>query len=108
MASLRDLGYKIMSLTCNNDTLKSELCTNLNFSLIDLNKLFYGRLSLTPSQLSMVASTLSVSLDSLINYKNEDSYKDFVHCMSPFSTQDNCNEILDIIDSYIDIKEAVQ
>lgn len=108
MASLRDLGYKIMSLTCNNDTLKSELCTNLNFSLIDLNKLFYGRLSLTPSQLSMVASTLSVSLNSLINYKNEDSYKDFVHCMSPFSTQDNCNEILDIIDSYIDIKEAVQ
>ena len=107
MATLRDLGYRIMSLTKNDSTLKSELCSNLNFSLLDLERLFYGRLSLTPMQIKTISSTLSVSADDLVNYKNTDSYKNCVHCMSSFSSQDNCNEVLDIIDSYIDIKEAV-
>lgn len=107
MASLRDLGYKIMSLTKNNDALKAELCAKLNFSSVDLNRLLYGKLSLTPVQINTLASTLSVKAGDLINYKNDDSYKNFVHCMSSFSSQEHCAEVLDIIDSYIDIKEAV-
>ena len=107
MASLRDLGYRIMTLSKNNEALISELCSKLNFSRLDLNRLFYGKLSLTPLQIKTVASTLSVSVEDLINYKNQDSYKDIVHCMSSFSSQENCNEVLDIIDSYVDIKEAL-
>ena len=107
MASLRDLGYKIMSLVNNKDTLKKQLCMKLNFSSTDLNRLLFGRLSVTPVQLTTIAETLSVPVEELINYKNNDSYKNVVHCMSSFSTQEHCNEVLDIIDSYIDIKEAV-
>ena len=107
MANLRDLGYRIMTLINNDSTLKARLCSNLNFSSLDLERLFYGRLALTPIQIRNIASTLSVSTEDLINYKNTDSYKNYVHCMSAFSSQDNCNEVLDIIDSYIDIKEAV-
>ena len=107
MASLRDLGYKIMSLVNDNDSLKRELCSKLNFSSVDLNKLLFGRLSVTPVQLTTIANTLSVPVDELISYKNSDSYAKAVHCMSSFSTQEHCNEVLDIIDSYIDIKEAV-
>lgn len=76
-----------MSLVNDNDSLKSELCSKLNFSSVDLNKLLFGRLSVTPVQLTTIANT--------------------VHCMSSFSTKEHCNEVLDIIDSYIDIKEAV-
>lgn len=107
MASLRDLGYKIMSLVNDNDSLKSELCSKLNFSSVDLNKLLFGRLSVTPVQLTTIANTLSVPVEELINYKNSDSYANAVHCMSSFSSQEHCNEVLDIIDSYIDIKEVV-
>ena len=70
MASLRDLGYKIMSLVNDNDSLKRELCSKLNFSSVDLNKLFFGRLSVTPVQLTTIANTLSVPVEELINYKN--------------------------------------
>lgn len=76
-----------MSLVNDNDSLKSELCSKLNFSSVDLNKLLFGRLSVTPVQLTTIANT--------------------VHCMSSFSTKEHCNEVLDIIDSYIDIKEVV-
>jgi len=107
VASLRDLGYKIMSLVNNKDSLKDKLCMKLNFSSTDLNRLLFGRLSVTPVQLTTIAETLSVPVEELINYKNNDSYKNVVHCMSSFSTQEHCNEVLDIIDSYIDIKEAV-
>lgn len=107
MASLRDLGYKIMSLIENNENLKTELCSKLNFNKTDLNRLLFGKLSVTPIQLTTIATTLSVPVEELINYKNNDSYKDIVHCMSPFSSQKNCNEVLDIIDSYIDVKEAI-
>ena len=107
MASLRDLGYKIMSLVNDNDNLKNELCSKLNFSSEDFNRLLYGRLSVTPIQIATIANTLSVPVEELINYKNNDSYKNVVHCMSSFSSQEHCNEVLDIIDSYIDIKEAV-
>jgi len=107
MASLRDLGYKIMSLVNDNDSLKNELCSKLNFSSVDLNRLLFGRLSVTPVQLKTIANTLSVPVEELINYKNNDSYANAVHCMSSFSSQEHCNEVLDIIDSYIDIKEAV-
>lgn len=107
MASLRDLGYKIMSIIDNNESLKTELCNKLCFNSTDLNRLMFGRLSVTPIQLTTIANTLSIPIEELINYKNNDSYKNVVHCMSSFSSQDNCNEVLDIIDSYIDIKEAV-
>lgn len=107
MASLRDLGYKIMSLVNDNDSLKTEVCSKLNFSSEDLTRLFFGRLSVIPVQLTTIANTLAVPVEELINYKNTDSYAKAVHCMSSFSTQDHCNEVLDIIDSYIDIKEAV-
>lgn len=107
MASLRDLGYKILSLVNDNDSLKSELCSKQNFSSVDLNRLLFGRLSVTPVQLTTIANTLSVPVEELIKYRNTDSYANAVHCMSSFSTQEHCNEALDIIDSYIDIKEAV-
>ena len=79
MSSLRDLGYRIMSLVNDNDSLKSELCSKLNFSSVDFNRLLFGRLSITPIQLTTIAQTLSVSVEELVNYKNYDSYENIVH-----------------------------
>lgn len=108
MSTLRNLGYKISSLLSGNSFKEQELCAKLNFSSPDLQRLKYGRLSLNPLQISTVASVLSVKTEDLINYKNADSYKNMVHCMSTFSSQEHCDEILDLIDAYIDVKEAVE
>ena len=40
--------------------------------------------------------------------KNNDAYSKMVHCMSNFEKNENCDEILDIIDTYIDFKEAYE
>ena len=106
MANLRNLGYKVRSLLNSNPAKKDVLRERLNFSENDLTRLEFGRLSLTPAQIKTTASVFSIEPKELVNYKNSDSYKDMIHCMSSFSSQEHCNEILDIIDSYIDIKEA--
>lgn len=106
MATLRNLGYIISSRLAKNTAKEDELCEKLNFSSSDLMRLKCGRLSLTPAQITAVANTLSIKTADLVNYKNTDSYKGMVHCMSAFSSQEHCDEILDLIDTYIDLKEA--
>ena len=107
MARLRDLGYKIGLLVKNEPSKENELLNVLLLSKKDLNRLIFGRLALSPLQIKKIAAIFSVTPESLVLDKNEDSYRDMVHCMSAFSSQKNCEEILDIIDSYIDIKESL-
>lgn len=106
MASLRDFGYKVHTLLNDNPSKKADLCRRLNFSNNDLARLTCGRLAVTPNQVKTIADVFSQNPIDLFTYENKDSYSSMVHCMSAFSSQKNCDEILDIIDSYIDIKEA--
>lgn len=106
MANLRNLGYKVHSLLTSDPAKRGVLRERLNFSENDIARLEFGRLSLTPAQIKTTASVFSIEPEELVNYRNSDLYKDMIHCMSSFSSQEHCEEILDIIDSYIDIKEA--
>lgn len=104
MATLRDLGYRI-SLSVNEKN-RNELLNRLEFSEIDLKKLEQGRLSLSPRQLDVVSEVLDVSKEELLKYKDTTCYHNSIHCMSHFTNQENCDKILDIIDSYIDLRES--
>ena len=106
MASLRDFGYKVHTLLSEYPSKKDELSKKLNFSNNDLARLTCGRLAVTPNQVEIIADVFSTSPIDLLSYENKDSFSSMVHCTKAFSSQKNCNEILDIIDSYIDIKEA--
>ena len=106
MASLRDFGYKVYTLLNDNPSRKDELCKQLNFSDTDLKRLTCGRLAVTPNQVKTIAAIFKQDPEDLLTYENNDSYSAMVNCISSFSSQKNCNEVLDLIDSYIDIKEA--
>lgn len=106
MANLRNLGYKVHSLLTSDPAKRGVLQERLNFSENDIARLEFGCLSLTPAQIKTTASVFSIEPEELVNYRNSDLYKDMIHCMGSFSSQEHCDEILDIIDSYIDIKKA--
>lgn len=108
MSNFRNIGYKIFLLAKNSDNGKEKLCEALNFSNNDYNKLITGRLSITPMEIKKVAELFSVNPMDILNYKNNDAYAEMVHCMSDFKYKENCDEILDIIDTYIDFAEAVE
>lgn len=108
MSNLRNIGYKIFLLANKAEDGKENICNSLNFSENDYNRLVTGRLSITPMQIKNIAELFSVDPIEILNYKNNDAYSKMVHCMSNFEKNENCDEILDIIDTYIDFVEAAQ
>lgn len=79
----------------------------MNLNEQDLHKLCAGRLTLSPADLDIVADTLNTSFSSLVSSSNSDSYQKRLNCRTNFSDLKNCDKILDVIDSYIDIKESI-
>lgn len=108
MSNLRNIGYKIFLLANKAEDGEENICNNLNFSENDYNRLITGRLSLTPMQINKIAELFSVNPMEILDYKNNDAYSKMVHCMSNFEKNENCDEILYIIDTYIDFVEAAQ
>ena len=108
MSYIRDLGYKIFSLIKENPNKKDLFLKRLGFSEIDYNKLINGRLFLSIKDVETIADIFSIKPDKLISYKNNNCFHNMVFtCQNSFSAQENCNKVLDLIDEYIDIKEAV-
>lgn len=104
MRNLRNIGYKIYLLTKQSAD-KELLCNTLNFSNKDYYRLITGRLSLTPKQLKTITELFSIEPAEILNYRNRDGYAKLVNYRKPYTQQDNCEEILDIIDTYIDFAE---
>lgn len=106
MSNLRNIGYKIFLLANKAENGKENLCNMLKFNDNDYDRLINGRISITPMQIKKIAELFYVDPMEILDYKNNDAYSEMVHCMSNFKKLENCDEILDIIDTYIDFKEA--
>lgn len=107
MNKIRNIGYKVDSLLRNDEDLRMQFCKTMNYSVDDLNRICSGRVCLSPIQLKRISAYFGTSILDLLNSKNDNSYKNQLHCRTPFSKQENCDMILDMIDSYIDIAEAI-
>lgn len=93
MRYARIIGQKIKQLCEKNNVSTSELCKKMNYSEYDLQCLFSGQKYASFQQLVEISDVLQVSVSEIIAERDVDiSGKD---------------EILDIIDEYIDIKNSV-
>ncbi|MBS7295606.1 MAG: hypothetical protein KIG96_09495 [Treponema sp.] len=107
MNKIRSIGYTIDCLLDDNKELREPLKTKLNISEYDLKRICAGRLTLSPTSLRIVSETLKCPFKDLLMTSNTDSYQRKLSCRTSFSNPENCDKILDIIDSFIDIKEAL-
>lgn len=98
----RIIGYNINKIIKQKNIKKSEFASNLNYSDSDVNRIIEGRLVLTPQDLFDIAEKLNVSIEDLIKDKK------YSGCMKKFINKDYREKILDIIDMYIDLKEAIE
>jgi len=90
--------------------LQDELARSANkkamgFSEEDFSRLSEGKLFLFLEELQKTISFCKISLQDLLHPVNTNCYKGMVHCAGSFSNQEECDEILDLIDAYIDLKE---
>ena len=66
-----------------------------------------GRAIASFAQLSRLAELLQVSVSDIIDGDMAGYEREVVHCMNSFSNSANREKVLDIIDNYMDIKDAL-
>lgn len=106
MSYAREIGFAIRQASKSEET-QRKLREELGLTRQELAKLYAGRLFLTGPALSKAARICQVPADSLVNADVTAYDAKVVHCMSEFKDRENREMILDLIDAYIDAKEAL-
>lgn len=108
MKRMRMLGNYVEHLAKINNVTAAYLGAVLNCSELHIQRFFKGRAFLTFPQLGIIADMFNVPISYLLK-GDYDSYKaNVVDCNQEFDNDDNREMILDIIDDYIDLYEAVE
>lgn len=103
--NLRLLGYNIEAMAENNGVNINTIANACNLSANDIHRVFKGRLLLTPAQLCAIADTLHCDVNQLLIKSN--NFVSYGKCLGEFKHPENEDKILNIIDDYIDLREAV-
>ena len=103
-AELRRLGFNIENASKKNYAQVEDFASAINLSVKDVHRLFEGRLILSPFQLKVIAEKVNTPLKELLNISGKYT---LVECMGSFKNKQNEDKILDLIDHYIDLVEAV-
>ena len=103
-AELRRLGQNIKKASRVKYDNTEDFAKAIGMSLFDTHRLIEGRLMLNPQKLKEVAVVLDKPLLELLNVDGDYT---FVECMGNFKHKDNEDKILDMIDNYIDLIEAI-
>lgn len=103
-AELRRLGQNIEKASYAIYDNIGDFAKATGLSVADTYKLFEGRLMLVPSKLKEIANLVNKSLLELLDINGDYT---FVECMGSFRDKKNEDKILDMIDDYIDLSEAI-
>ncbi len=107
MKKARMLGNYVESLIEQKKLSISELIGQLGCEKNHFNSFLKGRMFLSYPQLIKLSECLGVSMNELLEGDENYYNKTVVHCMNGFDNPDNREMILDIIDDYMDIVDAV-
>lgn len=108
MKKMRVFGSAVRKLADERKMGPDELGRVVSCTPQQIARLYEGRLLLAFDQLSAIADALRVSAIDLIRGDEEHYQKTAVHCMGAFSNEDAREEILDIIDDYLDLRECAK
>ena len=107
MRKARILGNYVQYLAAKQGITEKDLAETLNCTEFRVLEFYKGLAYPSFSQISNLANKFNVSIEELLN-GNMDMYnKTVVHCMNDFDSEENREQILDIIENYIDILNSV-
>lgn len=107
MKGARVLGNYVQKLAKEQKVTILELSALMGCSEQQVNSFFKGRFFASFRQLEALARQFGVGVQDII--KGDETYynKTVVHCMEDFENTQNREFILDIIDDYMDIQNAL-
>lgn len=107
MQKARMLGNYIEHLAKSKELSISDLSKILECDENKVNALIKGRAFASFSQIGNLAKYMGVSISELLSGDEELYNKSVVHCMHEFQDPKQREFILDLIDDYVDIVDAV-
>lgn len=85
-----------------------QLEKTLNITEEQILEFYEGRYYLSFAQIKELANTLNISIDVLLHGDEQVYNSSIVHCMNDFQDVNNREKILDLIDEYLDIYDAIE
>ncbi len=108
MQDFRQIGYRIKKYAKEKNVSDSTLSSIIGCSESKMESIYSGRFYLAFPQLEEIAKKLKVDTMSLLSGNEEEYSKTVVHCMNDFSDPNNRERVLDIIDEYLDVVDAIE
>ena len=102
----RNLGVNIFVLMQNSGISREDLAEKLNYTYRDMCRILEGKLMLPPVEIEKIAKFFGKTKKELLNYKADKLVPELQY-MEEFSSIDNLNKILDMLDNYVELKEVM-
>lgn len=102
----RKIGVNIHALMQKANVSREYLAEQLGYTCRDVSRLLEGRLWLPPIELSRVAEQLGVTKEDLLNFESDNLVPELQY-MKEFDDPDNLEKVLDLLDEYVELKEAL-
>ena len=102
----RKIGVNIFTLMRNAGISREELAEKLNYSYRDMCRILEGKLMLPPAEIRKIAEFFGITKQELLHYK-ADKFDPELQYMKEFSDTNNLDMVLDLLDEYVDLKEAM-
>lgn len=107
MKSMRLLGNMIEMQAEKNKYSVDQIGKVLDCSSDQVYSMYDGRIFPSFSQLEKLSSLFDISIENLIAGDEQYYGESVVHCMGEFEEEKNREEILDIIDDYLNLRISV-
>lgn len=107
MKDMRILGNHIQQLAQDESKSEETICSLLNCTALQLQKVYKGLLFPTFEQLESLAEYFVLSVDALLDGNQAHYESTVVHCMGEFDHAENREMILDIIEDYLKLQSVV-
>ena len=106
MSRIREIGFSIRERVSHDPEMEQQLQAALGFTPQEMKKLYDGRLFLTGADMQRVSEVCG---NEVFQAQNHSAYNEHVvHCMTPFKNENEREQILNLIDAYIDAREALE
>ncbi len=108
MRQARMIGNYVEQVAESKAVTKAHLSEVIGCKEHQVQSFFKGRSILTFPQISAVAEELGLTVSQILSGDEKHYNETVVHCMNGFDNEQNREKILDIIDEYMDIFDAVE
>ena len=108
MKKARMLGNFVQQMAAEKSMTLTDLSALLHCDENKTLAFLKGRAYISFQQMSSLAHAFGVSVSTLLTGDANHYNNSVVHCMNNFQNEDNRELILDIIDDYMDVWDAVQ